>query len=76
MEKIFAYLREEKVASTGRKGKGLPSTVDDMSRFIPKFCIGFFNHCNWKGELEIDKSIYQIFASSINEEVGSSRMAV
>ncbi|KAJ9626131.1 hypothetical protein H2204_010082 [Knufia peltigerae] len=71
LEKIFAYLREEKVASTGRKGKGLPSTVDDMSRFIPKFCIGFFNHCNWKGELEIDKSIYQIFASSINEEANA-----
>ncbi|KIW11826.1 hypothetical protein PV08_09099 [Exophiala spinifera] len=71
LEKIFAYLREEKVSSTGRKGKGLPSTVDDMSRFIPKFCIGFFNHCNWKGELDIDKSIYQMFACSINEEANA-----
>ena len=67
IEKIFSYLREENIK--GKNRTPLPSTADEMSRFIPKFCIGFFNYCNWKNEFQIEKSIHQIFACSINEQV-------
>lgn len=67
LEKIFAYIREENSKKTGRKP--LPTTVIEMSFFIPKFCIGFLNYCNWKDEFDINQSISQIFANSINDQV-------
>lgn len=67
LEKIFAYLREENSKEKARKP--LPTTVSDMSFFIPKFCVGFINYCNWIDEFDIGESISQIFASSINDQV-------
>lgn len=67
IEKIFAYMKDENSKKKGKRP--LPTTATEMSFFIPKFCIGFINYCNWNEEFDIDQSISQIFASSINDQV-------
>ncbi|KAL9109115.1 MAG: hypothetical protein Q9227_006206 [Pyrenula ochraceoflavens] len=47
IEKIFNYLRLERGKG---KGQPAPSSVDEMSKFIVNFCIGFINQATWDTE--------------------------
>ena len=81
IEGIFNHLREVK---SKKKGRPLPSSVDEMSKFIVSFCIDFINTVTWQGsgpdglvgpennEKSI-KSVREIFSETVNSKVCSRR---
>lgn len=79
MDRIFDHLREVKYKQIGRP---LPSTVDEMSKFIVNFCINFIDTVSWQdsfqdnlGSLESSqrsfKSVREIFSETVNNKVCS-----
>jgi hypothetical protein len=67
IEQICTYLREQIV---NEKGGSSPTSVDEMSRLIPNFCISFISQSTTKVErYKTFESALQIFRNSINEKV-------
>ncbi|KAI9040728.1 uncharacterized protein KD926_007809 [Aspergillus affinis] len=76
IEGIFNHLRE---AKSRKKGRPLPSSVDEMSKFIVSFCIDFINTVTWQGSGPDDlaspesnqksvKSVREIFSETVNSK--------
>ncbi|KAH8424345.1 uncharacterized protein LDX57_002096 [Aspergillus melleus] len=76
IEGIFNHLREVK---SKKKGRPLPSSVNQMSKFIVSFCIDFINTATWKGSSPDDlarpeysqksvKSVREIFSETVNSK--------
>ncbi|PLB53435.1 hypothetical protein P170DRAFT_130060 [Aspergillus steynii IBT 23096] len=76
VERIFDHLRATK---SNQMGRPLPSSVDEMSKFIVNFCINFIDTVSWKDSLPDDlaspqsserssKSMREIFSETVNNK--------